>query len=247
MTSVKTKGLVLREYAAGESDKRITILCKGHGRLVTYARGARKAKSKFLALSQMLTYGDYILADGGNFLSLAQGQIIENFYPIRQDYISLCHAQYVLEICDKTIPERTPCDELLRLALKALQHISKQIIAPRQAVCVFLFRFFLFCGLEPEMSCCCLCGEAANNFTVFCDEGMICCDCYKGKDTFYSKMSTPLSSVAQKTIRHILSADINVAFMFRVQDTVLDELALAGQLYWKRHFAATLKIDVIGI
>ncbi|MCL2421498.1 MAG: DNA repair protein RecO, partial [Defluviitaleaceae bacterium] len=183
-------------------------------------------------------------ADGKQFYSMNQADVIESFYPIRQDYTSLCHAQYILEICEKTIPDRTPCDDLLRLLLKTLQHISGKNTASdakitgRQAVCVFLFRFFLFYGLAPEMNACCICGdELSSTATIFCDEGMACFNCQKNSNKAYM----PLSLAAQEAIRHMLSADINRAFMFRIQDAVLNELALASQLCWQGHFPIPLQ------
>jgi len=217
---------------------------------MVYARGARKAKSKFLAASQMFTYGDYIIADGRQFLSMNQGTVIENFYPIRRDYTSLCYAQHVLEICEKTVPERTPCDDLLRLILKTLQHIAISAEsglngAGRQAVHVFLFRFFLFYGLAPEMNSCCLCGEDINDSAaLFCDEGMSCHICPKPDGISYVKARISLSLAAQEAIRHILSEDINSAFMFRVQSSVLDELERAARLCWLGHFPITLQTDI---
>ena len=231
MTTFKTRGLVLREYESGESDKRILLLCKGHGRLVVHARGARKVKSKFLAASQMLTYGDYVIVDGKHkqFLSLAQAEVIENFYPIRQDYDKLCYAQNILDVCEKTIPQNTPCDELLRLALKALQHISYNKMAPEQIVRVFLFRFFLFYGIAPEMECCSSCGDTLGTSALFGREGLFCLHCQ-------SPEAIPLSKAAQSAIRHILTSDLKSAFLFEVEETVLDELGYAAQIYWRGHF-----------
>jgi len=242
MTTFKVRGLVLREYEAGESDKRLSILCKGRGRLMIYARGARKAKSKFLAASQILTYGDYIIADGRNFLSMAQAEVIENFYPIRQDYDLLYYAQYVLEVCEKTIPDRTPSDDLLLLAIKTLQHISKQKIIPYQSIQVFLFRFFLFYGLAPEMECCALCGTPAasggQSDGMFCDEGIVCGRC------LHHKTNMPLSIPAQEALRHILSTDLNHSFMFQAKEAVLNELAKAARLCWLGHFPITLQTEI---
>ena len=254
MTTFKTRGLVLREYEAGESDKRIVLLCKGHGRITAYARGARKVKSKFLAATQLFTYGDYVIADGRQFFSMSQAQIIESFYPIRQDYDKLCFAQYILEICEKTVPGGSAsagsgsyggCDELLRLALKTLQHISGDSIQGLQAVQVFLFRFFLFSGLAPEMDLCSICNCVLDNSVMFCDEGMVCSSCQsQGTLASSNKISLPLSAAAKEAIRHILLSDLNNAFMFSVQDSVLKELASASQLCWRGHFSFDLRTEI---
>ncbi|MCL2400302.1 MAG: DNA repair protein RecO [Defluviitaleaceae bacterium] len=240
----------MREYEAGESDKRLSILCKDYGRLIVYVKGARKVKSKFLAASQMFTYGDYVLSDGQHFFSMNQADVIENFYPIRQDYDLLCQAQHVIEICEKTVPDRTPCDGLLKLLLKTLQHISRQnkyasVLcgtkpSGQQAVIVFMFRFFLFHGLQPEMDHCCICGGDLENAPgLFIYEGMICKNCYKLKT---KKGHMLLSIPAQEAIKHILNPDssdlpdINKAFLFHVNDAVLNELHLAAQLCRLGHF-----------
>ena len=236
MTAFKARGLVLREYEAGESDKRIMLLCKSHGRIMVYARGARKQNSKFMAVSQLLTYGDYIIADGKQFLSLTQAEVIESFYAIRQDYDKLCHAGYVLEICEKTIPERTNCDEILRLALKTIQHINGEVIAPKLAVHVFLFRFFLINGIAPEMDCCCICGGDLNSSGLFCYEGMICHSCRGPK-------GMPLSLAAQEGVRHILKSDMNKTFLFRAGEAVINEIVLAALLCWTNHFSVSLNTD----
>jgi DNA repair protein RecO (recombination protein O) len=238
MNTFKARGLILREYEAGESDKRLSLLCKGRGRILVYAKGAKKPKSKFLAASQMFTYGDFILAEGRQFFSLSQAEIITNFYPIRQDYNSLCHAQYLLEICEKTIPDNTPCDDLLRLLLKTLQHISKKQadISEKQAVLVFMFRFFLFYGLAPDMSNCVVCGaELKEGASVFCDEGLVCKRCQ------VNKVRMKISPVAAAALAYILGSDINTAFMFKAEEQVLKELEKAARLCWIGHFNINLR------
>ena len=244
----------MREYEAGESDKRLLLLCKGHGRIMVYARGARKAKSKFLAASQMFTYGDYVLVDGRQFYSISQAEVIEAFYPIRQDYTRLSYAQYIFEICEKALPDRSPCDELLRLVLKTLQHISGQKesgqkdnhsgASCKQALSVFLFRFFLFNGLAPETGCCCSCGADDDRPALFCDEGVLCQSCAV-TDTVTDKIRMPLSPAAIDAISHIIAAEMPQAFMFRVQETVLEEIYKAAQLCWLGHFQIRLHTAIV--
>ena len=160
MKTLQVRGLVIREQIVGESDKRLTIFCKEFGKITVYARGARKAKSKFLAAAQQFTYADFVVAEGGQFFSLTQADIITGFYEIRQNYETLCHAQYILEICEKTIPSRTPSDDILQLTLKTLQHINRN--TGLKPIPVFLFRFFLCNGIAPELENCCVCGQSQN-------------------------------------------------------------------------------------
>ena len=105
MQTIKARGLVLREYEAGESDKRLLLLCKEHGRMMIYARGARKPKSKFMAAAQLFTYADYVITVGRGFHALAQAQVIESFYGLRTDYDRLTAAHLLAEVCEKTLLE----------------------------------------------------------------------------------------------------------------------------------------------
>ena len=240
MNIFKTRGLVLREYETGEPDKRIIMLCKNYGKVMLYMRGARKAKSKFLTASQLFTYSDLIIADGRTsgkqFYTLTQADIIESFYQIRHDYDKLIHAQYMLEICDKAIPERTNCDDLLLLLLKTLQILNSGKTAPKLAVRIFLFRFFLINGISPEMDKCSVCGGGLNSAGVFFHEGMVCIKCRV-------QNSIPLSAPAQYALRHIIKSDLKNAFLFHVPDNVVDELAMAAKLCRDYHFSIYLNTE----
>ncbi|MCL1997462.1 MAG: DNA repair protein RecO, partial [Turicibacter sp.] len=215
--------------------KRIRLFCKEFGILSVYAKGARRATSKFLAVSQMFTYGDYVLMDGGSFFSLNQGEILENFYPIRQDYEKLQAAQYILCICTKIIPagftQSSEFDEILRLVIKSLQYVSGADSAPfvQQTLQVFMFRFFALNGIAPEMDKCCLCGVEFPQIQekwLFCGEGLLCADCQsKGRKTL------KISNATRFAICHILQSDLNGAFLFNVNVEILAELTAAAVFY----------------
>ncbi len=243
MRTFKARGIVLREYEAGESDKRLVLLCKEIGRLTVYARGARKPKSKFMAAAQLFAYGDYIIADGRQFNSVTQAEVIESFYPIRADYTCLCHAHLILEVCEKAIMENTPCDDLLLLLLKSLTYLSKLgkeaagggfFLTPKQITCVFLFRFYLYYGIAPATEECCLCGEGieiSEDGAFFCDEGYVCKKCAAQK-----KRRLRLSQAAWAGIKYILSKSPSEAFKFKTNALVLEELNKAARLCWDSHF-----------
>jgi len=234
MKQIKARGLVLREYEAGESDKRLLVFCKEHGRLMVYARGARKPVSKFMAAAQLFTYADFILAKGPGFYSLAQAQVIESFYPLREDYDRLMAAHLVAEACEKTLWDNIESDELLKLALKSLAILAKGV-TPGQAASVFLLRFFDVHGLRPQTDSCVLCNAPATGAKmVLCAEGLVC-------DAHKPATYQPLSYAAIAAMQHILTNDLAKAFQFTVADAVLVELQKAVKLLWKCHFEWELK------
>ena len=262
MQTIKARGLVLREYEAGESDKRLLLLCKEHGRMMIYARGARKPKSKFMAAAQLFTYADFVLARGRGFYALTQAEVIESFYGIRTDYDCLTAAHLIAEVCEKTLLEDIACDDLLLLALKSFMHLNKSAqncdalvdgkntynLPPAQIIGVFFMRFYAQYGLTPEVEACTVCGmdineisglsriSGTNGGAYLAAEGLVCRAHRPG-------VCIKLSEVAIYTLRHILSSDLSGAFMFKARDDVLAELRGAAQMLWRCHFEWNLMAE----
>ena len=229
MQTIKARGLVLREYETGESDKRLLLLCKEHGRMMIYARGARKPKSKFLAAAQLFTYADFVITVGRGFHALAQAEVIESFYDLRTDYDRLTAAHLLVEVCEKTLLENIACDDLLRLALKSLSHLSKPLLPPMHIVGVFFMRFYAYYGFAPEVDACVACGEDVDSGAFFSAEGLVCAAHKPG-------YGIRLSHAAVLALRHIFGSDLTVAFRFKAHESVLRELWQSARMLWRFHF-----------
>jgi len=231
MTKIKVRGIVLREYEAGESDKRLLIFCKEHGRLFAYARGARKPTSKFMAASQPFTYADFILVQGRGFYSLAHADIIENFYTLREDYDRLMAAHTVAEVLEKTLWDDIESDDLLKLSLRTFLVLSKGRVEPLQALSVFLFRFFDVFGLRPQTDGCVLCDTQLSEMLkpMICSEGLIC---HTHKPITYQSVT----HTAIKAMQHILDSQPAEAFLFSAADSVILELKKVASMLWSCHF-----------
>jgi len=248
METIKARGLVLKEYEAGESDKRLLLLVKEHGRMIVYARGARKPKSKFMAAAQLFTYADYVLTVGRGFHALAQAQVIENFYGLRTDYERLTAAHMVAEVCEKTLLENIPCDDLLLLALRSLDHLNKPVksqqseakpqykMPPMQVIGVFFMRFFAYYGLSPEVEVCSVCGEEVDARAFLCGEGLVC-------GLHKPGYSVRLSQAGVFALRYILGSELSKAFLFNANEDVIMELWAAARMLWRCHFEWTLATE----
>ena len=220
---------MLKEYEAGESDKRLLLLCKDHGRMMIYARGARKPKSKFMAAAQLFTYADFVITVGRGFYALAQAEVIESFYGLRTDYDRLTAAHLIMEVCEKTLLESIACDDLLLLALKSLSHLCKPVLPPLQVIGVFFMRFYAYYGLAPEVDGCTVCSEIIEREAFMCAEGLVCGSHKPG-------YGVPLSQFSVLALQHILYNDITTAFQFKAHEDVLRELWKATQMLWNFHF-----------
>ena len=207
--------------------------------MMVYARGARKPKSKFLSGAQIFTYADYVLAEGRGFYSVNQADVIESFYSIRKDYDSLVAAYSIVGICEKSLLDNMPADELLLLALKSLSLLSKGSFPSLQISAVFLIRFFLWNGLAPEVERCGTCDTplAKIQNVLFTAEGILCKNHMpSGEQT----NSFTISKSAAHALLHILTNSMPQSFSFRASDTVINELQKIGRTLWNGHFEGNL-------
>jgi DNA repair protein RecO (recombination protein O) len=236
---IKARGLVLREYEAGESDKRLIIFCKEHGRLMVYARGARKPTSRFMSAAQLFIYADFVLSKGQGFYSLSQAEVIENFYTLREDYDRLMAAYLIAEVCEKTLWDNIESDELLRLALKSLLVLARGKLLPLQIVCVFLFRFLEVHGLRPQINACVVCATPSREIKRggICAEGLVC-------ELHKSRIYLPVRGATITAMQYILENVLTKAFLFTASHDILTELRKAADLLWKCHFDYNLKTGV---
>jgi len=229
MEKIKVRGIIIREYDAGESDKRLNIFCKGYGRLLVYARGAKKPTSKYLACAQMFTYADFILVKGRGFYSLAGADIIESFYPLREDYDRLIAAYQAAEVCEKTLWDDLESDKLLLLLLKTLVHLCKGALPPAQVSAVFLHRFFDVFGLRPQTKNCTICNAPPIGGAHICAEGIAC-------KTHKPARAVFVSDAGLKALNYMLDTSLNESFSFTASERAINELTAAAKLLWETHF-----------
>ena len=234
MRTFKTRGIVIRERDAGETDKQLTLLTKNYGKIIVSAKGARKPRSKFLSGTQLFTYSDFIIYDGKRFYTVSQIDVIEGFFSLSSDYVRLCLAQYLVEVCDKTTPlNAAPCGDLLHLLIISLSALAKGVRLPQLVVRAFEIKFFQISGIAPETGCCVKCGGPLSLPIRFCDEGTVC-DCYK-------QPAVKISPAALSAIQYILSAELSNIFKFKIGEEALNEMKCAAGLFFKSNFEAMVK------
>ena len=217
----KDRGIVLKETAVKESDKQLVLLLEKRGKTLITAKGARKLSSKFSAATELFCYSEFIIYDGGNFLSLAQSEQIRNFFGIRNDYEMFVTANLFLEMADKMILPEMETKEALELLLRVYNRMDKKVISPRLASIIFQIKFLQTEGLSPSVDSCVKCGRTASG-PAFYKTGIICGGC-RGifADT---DIVLPISESSVYTIQYILNSEIKDLFQFNLAEYVIDEL-----------------------
>ena len=96
----KTKGVIIKSIDYKENDKLIWAYCEELGKITFIAKGAKKSKSKNLALTLPLCFADYIFFKGRNLYNLQEGKIINSFQGLLDNLDKLTYSSYICELID---------------------------------------------------------------------------------------------------------------------------------------------------
>ncbi len=228
MGYVSTKGILIREVNIGEADKIVTIFSKDYGKLQASARGARRPKSKLVAGMQFLCYSDYMLFSGKNMYSMNSCDVIESFYDIRNDVVTLTYAAHITDIINDAVQENQPAPRVLRLFLNTLHMLTKPEKNPELITRIFEIKLLSILGYAPYVKGCLVCGNEDSSCLAFSFKkcGFLCDHCIN-EDVFAEVLSTG----AARTINHIVYSRLENLFGFNVAQPVLDELSMVSRRY----------------
>jgi DNA repair protein RecO (recombination protein O) len=178
----RDQGVVLRTIKLGETDRIVTILSQGHGKVRAVAKGVRKPGSRFGARLEPMTHLAFQCYRGRSDLDIVnQVETIDANRALREHYGCLTHAVSMLEATDWVAQEREPNPALYRMLVRALRTLAA---SPSPLVSgAFFWKLLSLEGFHPMLDECVRCGAADSSefgpveFVAFdLDEGGVLCD-----------------------------------------------------------------------
>ena len=97
MNLYRDQGVVLRTIKLGETDRIVTILTQGHGKVRAVAKGVRKPGSRFGARLEPMTHVAVQCYRGRELDVVTQTETIDANRALREHYGCLTHAISMLE------------------------------------------------------------------------------------------------------------------------------------------------------
>ncbi len=217
-----TDGLIVREYqTVAESDRFVAILTRDKGLVRASARGARNAKSRFGAATQLLCYSRLSLIPSRDKYIVEDARPQEVFFSLRQDMERLSLAQYFCELALHMTPTDTPAVDHLRLLLNALHYLGEGSRDPLLIKAVVEGRLLCLEGYMPNLEGCSRCGRREDTLWGFSpvDGTLRCSSCGQGS------ASLPVTAGVLAARRHILCGAFERAFAFSLPQADLLQLA----------------------
>src|SRR5213082_3523299 len=194
----RDQGVVLRTIRLGESDRIVTLVTQGHGKVRAVAKGVRKTKSKFGGRLEPTSHVRLLLYEGRELDIVTQADTIDHFRTIREDLDRVGRATSLLEAVDQVAQEREANPRLYQMlvgALRALAARPAPLLVP-----AFFWKLLSLEGAHPLLEQCASCGSP-DDLVAFdlAEGGVLCRSCRRGG---------PISPEALAMIRRVLGGDL---------------------------------------
>jgi len=182
----RDQGVVLRSIKLGETDRIVTMLTRGNGKVRAVAKGVRKPGSRFGARLEPTSHIAFQCYRGRELDIVTQVETIDANRPLREHYGSLTHAVSMLEAADQVALEREPNHALYRMLESALRTLARE---PSPIVsAAFFWKLLSLEGFHPMLDACARCGrptaelDEPGTFVTFDlgEGGVLCDDCAHG-------------------------------------------------------------------
>ncbi len=229
-------GMVLSAAAAGEYDKRLVILTKERGKIVAFAKGARRPKSMLMGGSRPFVYGEFTLYEGREAYNLIRTDIDNYFSEISEDIEATCYGCYFLELADYYTRENIESSETIKLLYMTLRALMNQKISNRLIKCIFELKLLTINGEYPQMFECVSCGAELPVYFSAVKGGLLCEKC-AGKAGDAAMMDTSTIYAMQYTI----TAGMEKLYTFIVKDKVLEEMEFIMKRYFNLYIDKEFK------
>jgi DNA repair protein RecO (recombination protein O) len=174
-----SEALILRTYKLGETDRIVVFLTRDRGKKRGVAKGARKAKSKFVGALEPMTRA------GVAYYEREQRDLVRiNYVELARSPLSaasgdaLGHVGYFAELIDEWAPEAHADERLYRLGSAVTDAIAGGVPVEPLAR-YFEYWILRLQGVYPALGACPGCGEPLGNGAVMPtgDDLFVCRSC----------------------------------------------------------------------
>ncbi len=221
-------GIVLLATVVGEYDKRLVILTRERGKIVAFAKGARRPKSMLMGGSRPFVYGEFTLYEGKDAYNVVRIDVENYFNEITDDIEATCYGCYFLELTDYFARENIESAETIKLLYVTFLALMNQKISNRLVKCIFELKLLTVNGEYPQMFECISCSSETPRYFSAVKGGLLCGNCAgKSGDAVMVDISTIYA------MQYTITSEMKKLYTFIVKDTILDEMEFILKRYFK--------------
>ena len=226
MEELNVKGLIVKESDFGENDKLLTIITETKGKIFVTVKGGKSLRNKFISVAESFSYGTFGLRKTSKFFYLFDADLIDDFYPIREDLVKMSLAYYICDIANELSLEEVADEALLKLTLNALYALAYKDTPPEILKAAYEFKAAVISGFMPDLSRCTVCcaEPEGDSFVSAASGALICSDCMTKPNTETGLSATsvilPLTGVELAALRFLEDCPVQKFLSFKLEGNV---------------------------
>ena len=172
----REQGVVLRTWRLGETDRIVSLLTLGRGKVRAVAKGVRKPGSRFGARLEPTSHVALLLYEGRSLDTITQADAVETFRDLRENLEAITGALALLEVTDQVAQEQEANPQLFRMlvgALRTLDQDPSPLLVP-----AYFWKLLSLEGFHPLVDVCVRC-ETPYGLVALVPElgGAVCAAC----------------------------------------------------------------------
>ncbi len=214
------RGMVIRTVDYRDNDRILTLFTAESGRVDAKARNCRKSTSPLLACTQPFIYGEFQLFCHKNKYIIDQGEVLESFYPLREDVEKYAAASLCASLCLEGVQAEESSEAIFSLLYHTLSFLTYGDSDPEDLSAAFLVRFLSLAGFRPSITHCAICGRDLREDPIlrFLPDkgGAVCAGC--------SPVGRRISRTALEAMRRMLLLDDDQLFRVKLKEPLRAEL-----------------------
>lgn len=217
----KVEGVVIKEFRFKETSKILTIYTDKCGKISVMARGAYNPKSPLIANTQCFSYNEYNIYKGRNLYYINQADIIDSFYPIREDITRMMYGSYILELINLSTVEEDKNERLFILLVKGLNILSQIKKDYLKLILSYELKYISFLGYRPSLDKCIICNRRDFKEIKFSiDKGGIICPNCQSIEPYCEYMNIDM----YKAMRALLYTPLDKIFSINISKNTMFKL-----------------------
>lgn len=176
-------GLVYKAIDYGESNEIVYVLTEKSGKMTMIARGSKKPRSRFRAVTEPFTLGEFICyrSSPSSIPTLSQAELLDANYELRMDLLKQAYASYWLEMMDKILPEGEANPYLYRLLTGAIDQLK---LGKDPEILTRMIELYMLqlAGYRPVLNQCVQCRRKEGLVKFSLRWGGVLCDTCQAQD-----------------------------------------------------------------
>ena len=210
---IQEEVLILKEINYKENDKILHAFSRTRGKIQIISKGSKKSNSRLINVSQVFAHSKCSLKVSWDMYILTYGELINNFYNLKNNIDAYYYASYILELISYVAQENQHSSRVFDMTVSILSHLCNYEDGFDKLTAAYELKLAAMLGYKPDFRHCLKCNslvKTSGKFSIV-DGGVYCSDCVNygnGINVSYNEILT-MESILKSKFDHIGFIEVN--------------------------------------